>query len=91
MSDFGIGDLSNQEVGEAIEQGVFRAFSELLAASAVPRSDLLLAVETGVEGAFRGMMDATGSHPFTRAEILASIQEGTREAAVERNNEEVLS
>jgi len=36
-------------------------------------------------------MDATGSHPFTRAEILASIQEGTREAAVERNNEEVLS
>ena len=88
MSDVGIGDLSNQEVGEAIEQGVFRAFSEMLASGISPRADLLLAVETGVEGAFRGMMDATGSHPFTRADIFASIEEGTRQAQVERNNEE---
>ena len=88
MSDIGIGDLSNQEVGEAIEQGVFRAFSEILAGGVSPRSDLMSAVQTGVEEAFRSMMDAAGSYPFTRADIIASIQEGTRQAAVERNNEE---
>ena len=90
MSDIGIGDLSNQEVGEAIEQGVFRAFAELLVNSPFdsPRGDLLLSVENGVAEAFRNMVDAAGSHPFTRADILASIQEGTRQAAVERNNEE---
>jgi len=87
MSDIGIGDLSNQEVGEAIEQGVFRAFAEMLVAAETPRADLLQAVQNGVEGAFCDVMDAAGSHPFTRADILASIQEGTREAAVERNNE----
>ena len=87
MSDFGIGDLNNQEAGEAIEQGVFRAFSEMLACGISPRADLLLAVETGVENAFRSMMDAAGSYPFTRADILASIEEGTRQAQVERNNE----
>jgi len=88
MSDFEIGDLNNQEAGEAIEQGVFRAFSEMLESGVAPRADLLQAVQNGVEGAFRGMMDATGSHPFTRADIFASIQEGTRQAQVERNNEE---
>ena len=91
MSDFEIGDLSNQDVGEAIEQGVFRAFAELLASSPMPRSDLLLAVETGVENAFRSMMDAAGSYPFTRADILASIEEGTRQAQVERNSEKGAS
>ena len=88
MSDFGIGDLSNQEVGEAIEQGVFRAFAEMLESGVEPRADLLQAVQNGVEGAFRDVMDAAGSHPFTRADILTSIEEGTRQAAVERNNEE---
>jgi len=88
MSDVGIGDLSNQEVGEAIEQGVFRAFSEMLASGMAPRADLLLAVETGVREAFTDVMNSTGGYPFTRAGILAGIEEGARQAAVERNNEE---
>jgi len=108
MSDSGIGDLSTDEmydaikqgivsalnfdeygfsVHEAIKQGVLDAFAGLLVNSHRddPRADLLLSVERGVQEAFRSMMDATGSHPFTRTDILASIQEGTRQAAVERS------
>ena len=90
MSDTGIGDLSTDEVHDAIRQGVFDAFAGLLVNSPFdsPRGDLLLSVENGVAEAFRNMVDAAGSYPFTRADILASIQEGTRQAAVERNNEE---
>ena len=88
MSDTGIGDLSTDEVHDAIRQGVFRAFAEMLESGVEPRADLLQAVQNGVEGAFRDVMDAAGSHPFTRADILTSIEEGTRQAAVERNNEE---
>jgi len=90
MSDSGIGDLSTDEVHDAIAKGVFDAFSGLLVNSHYdsPRGDLLLCVEKGVAEAFRSMMDAAGSYPFTRADIVASIQEGTRQAAVERNNEE---
>ena len=88
MSDTGIGDLSTDEVHDAIRQGVFDAFAGLLVNSPFdsPRGDLLLAGENGVAEAFRSMVDAPGGIP--KADILASIQDGTRLAAVERNNEE---
>lgn len=87
MSDTGIGDLSTDEVHDAIKQGVFDAFAGLLVNSHYdsPRGDLLLSVEKGVAEAFISMMDATGAHPFTRTDILASFQEGTRQAVVERS------
>ena len=87
MSDTGIGDLSTDEVHDAIKQGVFDAFAGLLVNSHYdsPRGDLLLSGEKGVAEAFISMMDATGAHPFTRTDILASFQEGTRQAVVERS------
>ena len=87
MSDTGIGDLSTDEVHDAIKQGVFDAFAGLLVNSHYdsPRGDLLLSVEKGVAEAFISMMDATGAHPFTRTDILASFQEGPRQAVVERS------
>jgi len=54
MSGTGIGDLSTDEVHDAIKQGVFDAFAGLLVQSPFnsPRADLLLSVERGVQEAF---------------------------------------
>jgi len=58
---------------------VCRAFAELLANEG-RSTDLLVAVERGVQSAFLNLMDQTGGHPFTRLAILTSIEEGTRQA-----------
>ena len=83
MSDFGIGDLSNrQDVGEAIEQGVFRAFSEMLSAGQLPRADLYEAVSEGVCLAFKEIIrpDPLGLGESFSDSVLTMIEEGARKA-----------